>query len=323
MSPPRGQKRQLRLQALKSQTLLKLVSLLYSGELEVKGGVEQEDVLSVARKFGITDLVQGLEHLEEKQRNESRTMQDAQVQNEMAERRDQESPSRMGKCVSIGTQTAENIVGGYFTQSTQTEHPTPGPLSSRVQSMDFSLQSQNITLDKHFCSTSCPHIPTMHIQTQSNGESTLDCPSDSEENPTPALSSNVVTFPISLNVDSISLAPQEVAAHQQSSKCENTLQVLAKDGTKKGSEDGKTNGKRGDNKENAEQPSHRDEMIRQGKGKSTLKRLAHVASKSMSKMKQVHHMMETTQISIKVRSSSLFQVENNLESRIVRYVHKL
>ncbi|KAF3851962.1 hypothetical protein F7725_005317 [Dissostichus mawsoni] len=288
MSPPTGQKRQLRLQALKGQTLLKLVSLLYSGELEVKGGVEQEDVLSVARKFGITDLVQRLEHLEEKQRNESRTMQDAQVQNEMAERRDQESPSRMGKCVSIGTQTAENIVGGYFTQSTQTEHPTPGPLSSGVQSMDFSLQSQNITLDKHFSSTSCPHIPTMY----SNGESTLDCPSDSEENPTPALSSNVVTFPISLN---------EVAAHQQSSKCENTLQVLAKAGTKKGSEGGKTNGKRADNKENAEQPSHRDEMIRQGKGKSTLKRLAHVASKSMSKMKQVHHMMETTQISIKVK----------------------
>ncbi|KAK5899958.1 hypothetical protein CesoFtcFv8_009376 [Champsocephalus esox] len=189
MSPPRGQKRQLRLQALKGQTLLKLVSLLYSGELEVKGGVEQEDVLSVARTFGITDLVQGLEHLEEKQRNESRTMQDAQVQNEMAERRDQESPSRMGKC--------------------------------------------------------------------------------------------------------------EVAAHQQSSKCENTLQVLAKEGTKKGSEDGKTNGKRADDKENAEQPSHRDEMIRQGK--STLKRLAHVASKSMSKMKQVHHMMETTQIAIKVK----------------------
>ncbi|XP_034093007.1 uncharacterized protein LOC117560259 isoform X2 [Gymnodraco acuticeps] len=295
MSPPRGQKRQLRLQALKGQTLLKLVSLLYSGELEVKGGVEQEDVLSVARTFGITDLVQGLEHLEEKQRNESRTMQDAQVQNEMAERRDQESPSRMGKCVSIGTQTTENIVGGYFTQSTQTEHPTPGPLSSGVQSMDFSLQSQNITLDKHFHSTFCPHIPTMHNQTQSNGESTLDCPSDSEENPTPALSSNVVTFPISLNVDSIS-TPQEVAAHQQSSKCENTLQVLAKEGTKK---DGKTNGKRADDKDNAEQPSHRDEMIR--RGKSTLKRLAHVASKSMSKMKQVHHMMETTQIAIKVK----------------------
>ncbi|XP_051239876.1 uncharacterized protein LOC127354188 isoform X2 [Dicentrarchus labrax] len=57
--PPYGQMRQLQLQAVKAQTLLKLVGLLYSGEVEVKGSIEQNDVLSAARQFGITDLVEG------------------------------------------------------------------------------------------------------------------------------------------------------------------------------------------------------------------------------------------------------------------------
>ncbi|XP_035515443.1 uncharacterized protein LOC118326536 [Morone saxatilis] len=56
--PPSGQKRQLQLQAVKAQTLLKLVGLLYSGEVEVKGSIEQNDVLSAARQFGITALVE-------------------------------------------------------------------------------------------------------------------------------------------------------------------------------------------------------------------------------------------------------------------------
>ncbi|TMS22961.1 BTB/POZ domain-containing protein 18 [Larimichthys crocea] len=56
--PPSGQKRQLQLRTVKAQTLLKLVGLLYSGELEVKGSVEQNDVLSAVRQFGIADLVE-------------------------------------------------------------------------------------------------------------------------------------------------------------------------------------------------------------------------------------------------------------------------
>nr|XP_049576488.1 uncharacterized protein LOC125968951 isoform X2 [Syngnathus scovelli] len=70
-SPPNGQKRQIQLQSLKAHTLLKLVGLLYSGELEVKGSVEHSDVMNAVQKFGITPLI-------ERQRNEAPKEMDPQ-----------------------------------------------------------------------------------------------------------------------------------------------------------------------------------------------------------------------------------------------------
>ncbi|XP_029295909.1 BTB/POZ domain-containing protein 18-like isoform X3 [Cottoperca gobio] len=301
-SPPSGQKRQLQLQAVKSQTLLKLVSLLYTGELEVKGSVEQDDVLSAARQFGIRHLVKGQENgqgegehqesscREKEEGKESRKMQDVQVQAEMAGKRDPDSPVERRSCESTSTQTVkadEKTLGGSFTHSAQTKHPSPVHASSGP-------------LDKHCRSTACPHISSMHSEAQSDGESTLDRPADSvaHTTSTSALSSNMMTFPTSLNDDSNSLTPQEDGAHMQCSKCGERLQVLAKEGT--GLEDGKTNGKTADDREHGAQPSHsnRDEMIREDKGNSTVKRHAHVGSKSLAKMKQA---MKTTQISVKLK----------------------
>ncbi|XP_044044820.1 uncharacterized protein LOC122872861 isoform X2 [Siniperca chuatsi] len=312
-SPPSGQKRQLHLQAVKAQTLLKLVRLLYSGELEVIGSVEQNDVLSAARQFGITDLLEGQKdggmkegELQEKsfgscrERNESRKMQDAQVLAEMPGRRDTDSPIEKRSCVSTGTQTVkagEKTVCRSFTHSGQTKPPTPEPGSSVAPSLDFfmSSQPQNITLEKNVCSTSFPPVPSMPSGAPSDGESTLDGSSDSVTDPksTSALSSNVMTFPISLNDNSNSPTPREEFEFGDS------IQVLAKEGT------GLEGGKMADNRENREQPSHanRDEVLGEEKGNSTEKRHAHanVGMKSLAKMKQMQRMVETTQISIKVK----------------------
>ncbi|XP_037619344.1 uncharacterized protein LOC119484555 [Sebastes umbrosus] len=303
-SPPLGQKRELQLQAVKAQTLLKLVSLLYSGELEVKGSVEQNDVLSAARQFGITDLVEGQTNgggkegepqkkncfgscREKAEASRERSESRVQVQAEMAGRRDTDSPVEKRSCVSTG--------------------PTPEPASSVAQSLDFSifLQSQNITFDKHFSSTPCPHVSNVHRGARSDGESALDRSSDSVTNPmsTSTLSSNVMTFPISLSDDSNSPTSQEDGAYQQPSEFGDNIQVLAEEGT--GLEDGETNGKPADNRENTEQPTHscRDEM--RGEENSTEKRHAHanLGIKSLAKMKQMQQMMETetAQISIKVK----------------------
>lgn len=290
-SPPSGQKRQLQLQAVGAQTLLKLVGLLYSGELEVKGGAEQNDVLSAARQFGITDLVEGQKdvgvkegepreksHGRCRERNESRKMQDAQIQAEMAGRR---------SLVSTGTQTVnagEKTDGISFTGQTNT--PTQEPASSVAQCLDFSIsfQPQDISLDEHLCSTSySPLIPSMPCGAPSDGESALDRSSDSVTNPTStsALSSNK----ISLNDDSCSRTPQEDGTYQQQPP------------------ERQTDGKMADSRESSRGQLSREEMPGEEKGNPPEKRHANVGMKSLAKMKRMQQIMEAAQISIKVRGS--------------------
>ncbi|XP_045904502.1 uncharacterized protein LOC123970491 [Micropterus dolomieu] len=317
-SPPSGQKRRVQLQAVKAQTLLKLVGLLYSGELEVKGSVEQNDVLSAARHFGITDLLEGQKDggMKERdlqikcfgssrERNESRIMQDAQVQAEMTGRRATDAPIEKRTCVSTGTQTVkagEKTVG--FTHCDQTKPPTSEPATSVAQSLDcfISLPPQNITPEKHLCSTSFPPIPSMPSGAPSDGESTLDRSSDSITNPssTSPLSSSGKIFPLPVNDDLDPPTPQEDGTYQQSLEFGNHVRVLAEEGT--GLEDAKT----ADYRENREQPScraSRDDVLEEERGNSTEKRRVHanIGMKSLAKMKRMQHMMETTQISIKVK----------------------
>lgn len=314
-SPSSGQKRQLKLQSVKAQTLLKLVGLLYSGEVEVKGGLEQNDVLSAARKFGITDLVEGQKDVgmksgepQEKrcsgcrERNESRKIQDAQVQAEMAERRATDCAVGKTNSVSTGTQTVkagEKTVGSSLSCSGQTKPPTRQPAFPVAQSMDFSitLPPKNITLYKHFDSTRLPPIPSVPSGAPGDRESTFDRSSDSVTNPmtTSAWFNNVKTFPISLNDDSNTLIPQEDSSCQQCSEFGDRIGM--------GLEDEQTNAKTPDKRENAEQPSYanRDEVLGEEKGNSTEKKHAHVGRKSLATMKRMQQMIETTQISIKVR----------------------
>ncbi|XP_040003066.1 uncharacterized protein LOC120800780 isoform X2 [Xiphias gladius] len=336
-SPPSGQKHQVQLQAAKAQTLLKLVGLLYSGELEVKGGIEQNDVLALARRFGIAELLEGQKDRgmkeaerrgkrqsrgscrengfnteESRGREQGRKMRDAQVQAEMAGRRDVDSPVEKRSCISTGTQTVkavEKSVGSSVALSGQATPPTPESAPSVAQSLDFSvmLQPQNITLNKPFCSTSCPVIistPSTTSGAPSDGESPLNCSFGTVTNPTstPALSSDMLTFSISLNDDSKSPRRQEDGTYQRSSEFWESIQGLAEDRTDL--ESGKRNGKMADFRGDTEQPSqvNRDEMAGEG-GNSTEKRHVHanVGMKTLAKMKQMQQMMETTQISIKVK----------------------
>ncbi|XP_060903352.1 uncharacterized protein ctnnd1 isoform X1 [Labrus mixtus] len=296
-----GEKHQLQLQALKAQTLLKLVGLLYSGELEVKGSVEKNDVLSAARQLGITDLVEGqnwqmkerepqkkgsLCSRDKEERTESLKMQDAQqVQLDFAVARTADSPPEERSCVSIGTQTiatGEKAVSSSFTHSSQTKASTQEPASS--------LPQYSTLLTQNFCSSSCPTIPFMLSEASSDGASTLDPSSDSVTNPTStsASSKNVMALPFLLDEDSSSSAtPQEHIAYQQSSE-------------------GTTNGKMADGCENTEEMNlhiHREDPRRGGTCTSKEKRQdhAHLGMRSLAKMKQMHKMMEATQISIKVK----------------------
>ncbi|XP_050922978.1 uncharacterized protein LOC108885748 [Lates calcarifer] len=328
-SPPSGQKHRLQLQPVKAQTLLKLVGLLYSGQLEVKGSVEHDDVLAVARQFGIADLVEGqkdegmnVAELQEKRRSlgrfrengrqaeesrwrdENRKMQDAQVQAEMVGRRDTDSPIEKRSCISIGTQTVkagEKSVGSFIILSGQATPLSPES-ELKAQSLDFSvmLQPQSLTLDKQFCSTSCPGIYSMDKGAPSDGESPLNQSSGCVINPTstPALFGETLTFPISLIDDSESPSREEGSGHQQSSESGDSLQALAEERTEL--ENGKRNGMTADDRGDTEQPSQADidEMPGEESTKSTVR---HVGTKNMAKMKEMQQMMETTQISIRVK----------------------
>ncbi|XP_077425896.1 uncharacterized protein LOC144054621 [Vanacampus margaritifer] len=152
-SPPSGQKRKLQLQSLKAHTLLKLVGLLYSGELVVKGSVEEKDVMDAVQKFGITPLIerQTSEATKEVQPQESQVgscskccafkvagresskctvMKDAQVQHEMSGRNDGHHSLEKRSCVSTGTQTPlENL----NTKPVAPDHITIQPKSSSHQ----------------------------------------------------------------------------------------------------------------------------------------------------------------------------------------------
>lgn len=312
---------------MKAQTLLKLVGLLYSGEVEVKGSVEQNDVLAVARLFGIRELVEGHKNgkmegeLQEKmqlfgcskennihpkgsEREDRRKMQDAQVQAEMAGRRDVDSPAENRSYVTTGTQTGEKSVGSCITCFSQASTPECAP--SVAQHVDFSsmLQPRNITLGEQFCSTSCPVIPSMTSGARNDAKSTLNrssCVINFKS--TSALSNNTMTFPLSLNDDINSFTSSEDSTYQQSSEYGKSLQAQAKKTMGLGDE--KTNGHIPDSRENTEETrqASRDEILGEKNGKSTEKGHLHasVGTKNLAKMKQMQQMLETTQISIKVR----------------------
>lgn len=295
---------------MKPQTLLKLVGLLYSGELEVNGSVEQNDVLAAARLFGMADLVGGqkdgkTKDMEFQERWQSlrmcRKMQDAQVQAEMSGRKDTDFSREKRSCVSIGTQTVdagEKAVGSSFSLSNQTNTSTTEPALSVAQNLDFSIlvQPRNITLEQHLCSTSFPLIPRMPSGAPSDGESTSYQSSDSLTNPTStSQTSSNLTFPISLNDTSNSLMPEGDITYQQSSYFVDSIQVLAKE--KAGLENGQTN------YQMTEKRVEGEVMPGEERGNSTEKRRANAntGTKSLAKMKQMQQMMETAQISIKVK----------------------
>ncbi|XP_015827476.3 uncharacterized protein [Nothobranchius furzeri] len=199
-SPPRGQKRCLQLQTVTAQTLLKLVGLLYSGELEVRGIKEQNEVLAAAHQFGIGDLVLGCKngnatggncvvtgfHTEQTRiRHRNLKMRDAQVQNHPS--------AKEGSLVSVSTRTVE--AGGMTALSPEQSPPVVTP-----------LQPQILQLSKELRFT--PH-PTIH----SGDDQTVQQPSDSVPNLTSSSTSST-----SLEGERSPLRSQEENASQQLSE---------------------------------------------------------------------------------------------------------
>lgn len=128
-----GQKRKVRLDTMTAHTLLKLVGLLYSGEMEVQGSFEKDEVLFAARQFGITDLVEGRKDVRgkegEPQENSCRNIQGGHFENgEMAT----DCPISKAPSVSVGTQTVvaeEKIVDMPLSRSGWSHPPLTVPSS--------------------------------------------------------------------------------------------------------------------------------------------------------------------------------------------------
>lgn len=127
---PAGQRWPLKLQAVKAQTLLKLVDLLYSGELEGEGTMEQEEVMAAACKLGIGRLVEGWKDRGREGEGERRcSLRDVGVQTEGGD-----TQVDVGALVETGTQTVDCNGGIYMTflsplpDALPTFTPSPPPL---------------------------------------------------------------------------------------------------------------------------------------------------------------------------------------------------
>lgn len=264
-------------------------------------GVEQNDLLSAAIKFGITDLIEGQKRVgvEEgrpqrthygscRERNESRGVQDAEVQAEMVERRAADSQVRTTSCATTGILTVSS--------SSQTEPPLQQSEYPLAQNMDFfvTLSPQNIAAEKNFNTLRSPPIPSIPSESVSDEESELDQSFDSVTDPTATWSNSVFTF--SFNGDSNSQIPQGGSPHHQSPVSQDLIEL--------GSEEQETNLNAADkSRKSAEQLSFAKtaEVPGEDKAKATEERSAHAGRKSLEMMKQMAQMVETTQISIKVK----------------------
>lgn len=288
-SPPPGQKRHLELRAVKAQTLLQLVGLLYSGEVEVKGRAEESDVLSAARQFGIPDLVEG--HREDGREDEEperksgesctgtsqrRKMQDAQVQAEMLGRRAAGCPRGRMSRVSTGTQTVSD------------GEQTPGRSLSRTDSLDRQPNSC-VTQQRRNITRKIPSIP--------DKESTLDRRSNAVTSPTTtsARPNGAMVFPVPVSRDSPG------PPHRRSGQ----LWSLCGDGRRTRLEDNQTSTKKADRRPTAARRSYtnREEVLSELRRRSTR---APFRRKSLARMKEMQQMTVTTQNSIKVRRRRFF-----------------
>lgn len=291
-SPTFGQKRHLKLHTVKAQTLLKLVALIYSGEVEVSMGVEQSDLLSAAIKFGITDLVEGQKQagLEERchQSVNCRTcrgcsegtggVQDAQVHTKMVERRVLDSQVRVTSCASAG---AVEMCSPDQEEGPSEYMPPPN--------VDFcvTLAAQNPNIGENSNTLCSPRNPSIFSESASDDESDLDHSLDSITNPSPPLSVNVAST--SCGRDSNGRVPQVGSDEPQLPALRDTTTLVSVDQKSTAEESGRS----------AEHPcsAKRAEVPGEEIAKSTEGRRALTRGKDFD---QIAPMVESTQISIKV-----------------------
>ncbi|XP_061764974.1 uncharacterized protein LOC133557968 [Nerophis ophidion] len=155
-SPPPGQKRQLLLQGLSSHTLLKLVALLYTGEVQLNEW-DRNDVMAAARRFGMMPLIPKMENRGQccvstdaaMERASWRKTQDAQKQ---ARKKD------MGSSVEIRCECREP----------QTKAPTPKRIALRSQNIppyfgEASLPQPSVSLANPKLNPQASQTPTLSV----------------------------------------------------------------------------------------------------------------------------------------------------------------
>ncbi|XP_055013754.1 uncharacterized protein LOC129410257 isoform X2 [Boleophthalmus pectinirostris] len=272
--PPAVQKHTLQLHTLKPHILLKLIGLLYSGELEVSGVVEQRDVLAAAHLFGLPDLV---EREKVEVRNDQNGCKDCKrVEIEKRDAQIQVSPRSF--CVSIGTQTSTSNSENQETASLSYVHQSCG-----------SVENVGINTSDNSTSTAC----TEHSKTYSEEESVLErstsatlslsCPSEN------------MTLHLSPSEDSICSRLQE--GETQPTQPETSAPCIF--GSPELVEEEEEESEVWELKVPENKEKTNQETRKEGAGVVKKRQVCKkVATKSLEKMQE---MMEATQISIKVK----------------------
>lgn len=174
--PPSGQSRLLDFQAIKACALLRLVGLLYSGEMMGEGEVERQEAISAAARLGIHDLVEvgkrdgkeGREEEETLQREVGVQMEPSQLRREQRgaregewRREERDGSTLLWKETQLNGERDTGTQTGEF--ETNTAHP-PHPLVS-FQTVDISaIQNSGATVssgntDPQFLPHHMPYVP--------------------------------------------------------------------------------------------------------------------------------------------------------------------
>ncbi|CAL9700829.1 unnamed protein product [Knipowitschia caucasica] len=245
--PPAGQKQTLHLHTLKPQTLIKLIGLFYSGELEVTCPSEQKDLLAAAHLFGLSDLVVG-------EKGKVRNCKECSTKVEIEKRDAQIQVSPRCFRASIGTQS--------ITQEL-------------TQTMDSSSQCEDTSLT----------LP----QSCKNAETSTSARSSSK-----GCSEGEAILELSTNSSVSASCPSEIIMLHLSPSEDSSLQeVEASAGCIGASPEVEEEGKQRQVSQNNYKTGSLEPAVAQKRQVCKT-----VASKSMEKMQE---MMETTQISIKVK----------------------
>lgn len=329
---------------MKAHTLLKLVSLFYSGELKGEGTKDQEELLSAARRLGIGNLEEGWRErevqeeqqsckrcreariqTEEQKKREEGSGRDVEVQTGMEGRRDGETQVEKRVFVDTGTQTVkadEQTMHTSFTFALPSLNKSPAPAPCLAQSCgkgslllnphkSTSLQLLSPCPSTHSILATSNYVhsepPFETLNMTAAPLMTFHCSDDVTE-PTSSLvhPNDTMLPPVAPGNDSNYPRSQEGCSHPQYSNSGNNMEELARE--RRGVEDDKTDEKMEGKRDKTEQPRKRAEALKEERrGKRVEKRgmTGSAGMKSLARMKQMD-VMTTTHISIKVIRSFCF-----------------
>ncbi|XP_061833055.1 uncharacterized protein [Nerophis lumbriciformis] len=156
-SPPLGQKRQLRLQGLSSHTLLKLVALLYTGEVQLNEW-DRNDVTAAARRFGMMPLIPKME-------NRGQCCVSTDAATERASWRKTQNAQKQARIKDTGSSVEIKLCE---CREPQTKAPTPKHIALRSQNIppyfgEASLPQPSVSLANPKSNPQASQTPTLGV----------------------------------------------------------------------------------------------------------------------------------------------------------------